>query len=219
MMSSADVNFLPRKGRSDKGATTSEVVPRFVPIQGPPEQGVIPGSHAWEHAPVSDVVQRKAIDPSYVGPAGGSDPNEICQKSDVTALKFIGGKAQVRGPAEQGVADSLTYSKDGMMYSLGPGYGASCDPNSLAEAQPMPKVSQKAHSVLSPRPAWSGPASGGGDYAKSGRRFVPHNIRQCSEVSHSMQVPRKSDHMTSRGAPRTPTTPRREYTPRYVPSM
>ena len=219
--SAPDANFLARKHRTDKGATTEEVVPRFTPLPGPPENGVFPGSHAWMHSLVpgrSEGGQKRVIPHDK---CGASNPNEVAPMD----LKFIGGKSQVRGPEEQGVGTAL-FGRDAERVAVASQGGATIDPNTLS---PEPAAFRTGLSSVSGVPdTWGGPAGISAKHdvkdakaskpTKRGTSIGAYHPHGCADYSHKCYSHRKAEHLVQPARfTSSPRARKADFTPRFVP--
>ena len=232
-------HFFARKGRSDKGQSTEEHIPRFVPTPGPSEAGVLPGTHAWAHGEVAEVVNRKRIS-TRDEPSGVADPNALPAR----ATRFLGGKCQPRRPDDQGVAVSLSAAGTAAAADGGspprtqppsqrrvadPGSPpAASNPNVLSPAgadvaAPSASLRAAAAHAATPADSWGGPGRTQGAAAaatpRTGRVAVPATSPAVAG-SHVGYAQRKAEHLVAArpaSATSSPRARRGDFAPRYVP--
>eukprot|EP01062_Namystynia_karyoxenos_P078463 TRINITY_DN8073_c7_g1_i1.p1 TRINITY_DN8073_c7_g1~~TRINITY_DN8073_c7_g1_i1.p1 ORF type:complete len:675 (+),score=143.36 TRINITY_DN8073_c7_g1_i1:88-2025(+) len=230
-----------RKGRAPSPKEPREKAYRFNP--GPPDGGVVPGTHSWEHAQPDNHPSRR-VAPS--NPAG-SDPNTI-KPDQQRGLHFFGGaKAVVPGKrsAENAVGDALQHSANRDREEQASArefrdFARPADPNALVPSGPLP-----VRPVRPPAPGdrWggvSGAPAPAGDSARTSRKRYFGEAEQPplpASTPHPVAPPKPTSPARDRGfwgpvgqvgSPMRmypierrakSFSPQREYTGRFVPAI
>eukprot|EP01065_Artemidia_motanka_P003750 TRINITY_DN11788_c0_g1_i1.p1 TRINITY_DN11788_c0_g1~~TRINITY_DN11788_c0_g1_i1.p1 ORF type:complete len:598 (+),score=122.51 TRINITY_DN11788_c0_g1_i1:54-1796(+) len=210
-----------RKRRSDPPKERTERPPRF--DSGPPEVGVVPGTHAWEASAARDREKRRTRPGGY---EAFSNPNEVGAPPP-QGLRFIGGQRLTSGPPDAGVFTQVKTQPAGG--SRDP--GVPCDPNSMGSAGARRIVHPNG-----PSDTWGGVA---GAEPRSVPQARPSQRRHFGEAERADMPPSPAPRTNCpvqrvgpaavgavspprmvRAEPRTRAfSPAREYTARFVPSI